>query len=226
MTGTPDELAAAFARRFLLLASPSERGDRLSLAIPGGSVAEAFLPALRSRPPDWSRLSVWWVDERAVSPEDPQSNYGLARRLWLGPVQAPSTAVHRMPADAPDLFEAAATYERQLLAVLGSPPAFDFVLLGVGADGHIASLFPGHPALDERRRVVAALTDAPKPPPRRLTLTLPVLAAAKTVIVAAFGAEKAQAIRDARSGTADTPLARLLRAAPHTELWTDHGVKS
>lgn len=221
MTGTPEELAAVFARRFSRLAAPSGPSGRLACAIPGGSVAEAFLPALGSLQLDWTRVGVWWADERAVAPDDPQSNYRLARRLWLSTVPIPPTAVHRMPADALDLTEAAARYEEELLARLGSPPIFDLVLLGVGADGHIASLFPGHPALEERWRAVIALTDAPKPPPRRLTLTMPVLAAATTIIVAAFGAEKAEAIRDARSGTADTPLARLLRAAPHTELWTD-----
>ena len=189
----------------------AERG-RFAVAVPGGSVASMCFPALAGARADWRRVHVFWADERAVPPQDPESNYGIARALWLEPAHVPAANVHRMPADSTDLIAAAAMYERELTTVLGTPPRFDFVLLGVGPDGHIASLFPRHPAarVDETR-LVAAVSDAPKPPPRRLTLTMPILVNAARVVVAAFGAEKADALHDALEGGAATPVAELLR---------------
>ena len=111
-------------------------------------------------------------DERAVPPGHPDSNYGAARSLWLNPAGVPASSVFRMPADAPDLDRAAADYEAVLLRECGRPPRLDLALLGVGPDGHVCSLFTGYPLLRESARWVAALGDSPKPPPRRLTLTL------------------------------------------------------
>jgi 6-phosphogluconolactonase len=191
----------------------SARGS-FALALPGGSAATALLPRLLEAPLDLSRLSVFWADERAVPPHDPESNYGLARSLWLGPAGVPASHVFRMPADAADLEAAARDYEHELRRHLGDPPRLDLALLGVGEDGHVASLFPGHPLLGETRRRVAALHDAPKPPAGRLTLTLPTLAQARLVVVAAFGAAKAEPIGQAlaRPGSA-SPVARLAREA-------------
>jgi 6-phosphogluconolactonase len=198
-----EEAAAAFAAR-----------DRFTVALPGGSVAEAFAPRLAALPVDWSRVELFWVDERAVPAEDRASNYGLALRLGLAAVGAPAARVHRMAGDAGDLDGAAASYERTLRDSLGEPPRLDVALLGVGEDGHVASLFPAHPLLAERRRLVAPVLDAPKPPPRRLTLTLPALLAARLLVIAAFGEAKAAAIGAALED-ADSPLpvARLARGA-------------
>ncbi len=117
-----------------------------------------------------------------------------------------------MPADTSDLDRAAAAYEEDLRLTLGNPPRLDLILLGVGADGHVCSLFPGHPALHERTRLVVAVTDAPKPPPHRLTLTLPALAAARSIVVCAFGSEKAAAIGG--EDAARTPVALATRDHP------------
>ncbi len=112
-----------------------------------------------------------------------------------------------------DLARSASDYERELTAALGRPPRLDVALLGVGADGHVCSLFPGHRALAETSRLVAVVTDAPKPPEVRLTLTLPALAGA-LVIVAAFGPAKAPAIAEALSDPASTlPVALAVRGA-------------
>jgi 6-phosphogluconolactonase len=188
----------------------AERG-RFSIALPGGSVATTFFPALAASGIDWTRAAFFWGDERAVPESDPDSNSGLARRLWLRPAGVSEENVHRMEADAPDLAQAAAAYADVLTRVLGTPPGLDVVLLGVGPDGHVCSLFPGHATLDARGWT-AAVTDAPKPPPRRLTLTLPTLLAAELVITVALGAGKAPVMREALGG-ADLPVARVLRDA-------------
>ncbi|HYN08931.1 MAG TPA: 6-phosphogluconolactonase [Vicinamibacterales bacterium] len=214
-----EHVAAECARRFERVAAVAiaARGH-FSCALPGGSVAEVCFPALAGAAVDWSRTHFFFGDERAVPPSDPQSNYGLAWRLWLGHLN--EGLIHRMPADLADIDSAAARYEAALRRTLGDTPRLDLVLLGVGTDGHVCSLFPGHPALDERERLVVAVTDAPKPPPRRLTLTLPALAAARALVVCAFGQDKAAALRDAIEGRASgsarpSPLALATREHPH-----------
>jgi 6-phosphogluconolactonase len=190
-----------------------ERG-RFACALPGGSVAASMFPRLARASVDWSRTDVFFADERAVPPGDIDSNYRVARSLLVDEVPIDATRVHRMPADDPDLSAAAGAYAAELERVLGSPPRLDLVLLGVGADGHVASLFAGRPALAVRDRWVVAVPDAPKPPPRRLSLTLAALAHARTLVIAAFGPEKATAIHDAVTNPESVlPVALALRGA-------------
>jgi 6-phosphogluconolactonase len=190
-----------------------ERGV-CAVALPGGSVAGIFFPDLARAQCDWSRVAFFWGDERAVPPDHPESNYGLARRLWLDPAGVPASSVHRMPADAPDLARAARAYEEEMTRVLGAPPRLDIALLGVGPDGHVCSLFPGHPLLLERERSVAPIEDSPKPPPRRLTLTLPALWSAEVLVVAALGEGKAAVLRDALEDPgSELPVALAMRGA-------------
>lgn len=175
----------------------TERWEMESPAPPSGPVA-----------PLWGRVGLWFVDERAVGPDDPESNAALALRELAGPLAMPAGAVHRMHGEASDLEAAAREYEA------GLPAGFDVVVLGVGEDGHVASLFPGAALLDERRRRVAVVTDSPKPPPRRLTLTPLALAWARAIAVLATGADKAEAVARAQASSGDprrTP-ARLARA--------------
>ena len=211
----PPELAEVLVSRLEreAQAALAARGS-FSIALPGGSVATTLFPRLASAAVDWSRSDFFWVDERAVPPDDPESNFAAARALWLEPASIPGSRVHRMRGDAADLDQAAWAYEAELRSALGDPPRLDVALLGVGPDGHVASLFPGHRLLDETARPVAALQDAPKPPPRRLTLTLPVLAAARLVVVAAFGASKAEVVRAALDeAQSPLPVARVARSA-------------
>jgi 6-phosphogluconolactonase len=192
-----------------------------ALALPGGSVATACFPRLAHARVDWSRTHVFWVDERAVPPDDPESNYGVARSLLLDPVAIAPDNVHRMTAEASALDAAATAYSDELVRVLGAPPRLDLALLGVGPDGHIASLFPGQP-IEHDERWAVAIEDAPKPPPRRLTLTLPVLALARRIVVVAMGDSKAAAIAVAiEQPRSQLPLAILLRRAPHATLLLD-----
>ena len=195
-----------------------------SIAVPGGSVATACFPALAELPLDWTAVHLFWADERAVPPSHPESNYGIAARLWLDRAGVPTASVHRMPADALDLTAAADRYAAELSAVLGTLPVLDLALLGMGPDGHVASLFPGHVVLGERERLVAVVTDAPKLPSRRLTLTLPILASVRRVIVVAFGATKADALATALKDEASRlPVAQLLRRAPSSLGLADTG---
>ena len=180
-----------------------------------------FLPALREANVDWKKITLFWADERAVSPDDPDSNYGLAERMLLSPLAARAPRAIRMPADVPNLGEAALWYDDALATELNDG-ALDLALLGVGEDGHVASLFPGHPALmnDDLRAV--AITDAPKPPPRRLSLTMGYLLQTKKIWVIAIGPRKLPVLHAAINKTSNaTPLDLLMRQAKDVTVFTD-----
>jgi len=170
---------------------------RCAVALAGGTTPRPVYERLAREPyvrrVDWRAVDVYFGDERAVPPDDPESNYGMAAAVLLDRGPAAAARVHRMEADAPDVNAAALAYDRLL------PAALDLVLLGIGPDGHTASLFPGSPALAEQsRRVVPVI--GPKPPPQRLTVTPPVLAAARRIGVLATGADKARAVARALEG--------------------------
>lgn len=195
--------AAAVIER--VVAAWRARGrERFALALPGGSVASAVFPLLAGAPIDWASVDLFWGDERAVPPEHPDANYALAVQHM--PEVLARAGVHRMPADAPDLSEAAQVYERTLREAT-EERGLDFVLAGLGPDGHLCSLFPGHALLEERARWVRAITDSPKPPPARLTLTMPALAAARELVVMAVGASKADVVSRCMRGE-DLPAVR------------------
>jgi 6-phosphogluconolactonase len=212
------QLALTYAAAFESTAAEVlARRERFIIALPGGSVASAFCPVMATLALDWTRIDIFWIDERAVPPDHPDSNYALALRLLLAPARVPSTRIHRMLGELPDLDQAARRAVDELQAVAGAPPHLDLVLTGVGEDGHVASLFPGRPEArgdSKPQAPVIPIYESPKPPARRLTLTLPVLANAGVLIVGAFGASKAAVMRDAlNSSDAVTPIAELLRRA-------------
>ena len=195
------------------LAALATRG-RVALALTGGNTMRVLAPALVQARLPWEHLEVFWGDERAVPPTDPESNYRLAHDVLLSRVPLVPSHVHRMPGDQPDLEAAAAAYEDELRSALGPVPRLDLVLLGMGPDGHVCSLFPGHAALFERTRLVLAITDSPKPPPVRFTLTLPMLWSAGLVVVAALGSEKAEAVRRVLDADDEgLPVTRVTRHA-------------
>lgn len=215
-TGAPAELVAILAADLEAHARLGPLRGRFTIAIPGGSVATTCFPRLSTLALDWPAIEFFWVDERAVPPDDPASNFGRARALWLDPAGVPGTRVHRMRGEAADLEGAARGYAAELTAAAGDPPRLDYVLLGVGPDGHVASLFPGHPALGEAGPALA-IADAPMPPPRRLSLALPVLAAARRVAIVAFGETKARLIREALADPDSMlPVAQVARGATST----------
>jgi 6-phosphogluconolactonase len=211
-------LADDFARE---AAAPLAAGQRFSVAIPGGSVAEMCFPTLATLPLDWSRVEFLWVDERAVSPTHPDSNYGLAKRLWLDPAGVPATRVHRVFAER-DADQSAREYAGALMRVGGLPVKLDYVLLGVGEDGHVASLFPGRPIATYQQPIVLVEERAPKPPLRRITVAMPVITNAERVAIVATGAGKAGAIAEALSGRESSlPVASVVRRSGRTLLLLD-----
>jgi 6-phosphogluconolactonase len=183
---TAEDVAAAAAAD---IASTLSDGAR-SLVLAGGTTPRRCYELLAHLDVAWGRVSVLFGDERCVHADHPESNYRMAREALLDHV-APAT-VYRIPAElGPD--EAAGLYAHVVAAVA----PLDIVLLGVGEDGHTASLFPGHPALNASGLAVG-IRDSPKPPPQRVTLTLPALRAARRVIILATGVGKADAVARAK----------------------------
>jgi len=180
-------------------ASIQARG-RCTLALSGGStpgpVYEELGESDLSRKISWSQLEIYFADERAVAVDHPDSNYRLVKDTLLRSHPEVLGQVFRMPADAPDRDQAARRYARKL------PDPLDLLVLGMGPDGHTASLFPGSPALDEREQRVVAVT-APKPPPERMTITPAVIDRARAIVVIAAGAEKAAVLARALAGEPD-----------------------
>ncbi|XXF79041.1 6-phosphogluconolactonase [Myxococcaceae bacterium GXIMD 01537] len=190
----PEALASEAAAWFAqALGAALAARPRCSFALSGGSTPGPVLRALATHPVDWSRVDFFFVDERCVPPDSPESNYRLARENLFERVGATPAQVFRMEGERPDADAAARDYETRL------PEALDVVLLGLGEDGHVASLFPGSPALQEEERRVLAVV-GPKPPPRRLTLTLPALLGAREVLGVVAGAGKREAVRQVLSG--------------------------
>ena len=223
---------AALTQRWALHAAAAARSaqaarGRFSLAVPGGSVAERFLPAMVEQDIDWSLVDLFFCDERCVPPEGEDSNFGAVERLLLAPLGAERPRVHRMAGEDPDPARAARDHAATLRFVLGSPPVLDVALLGVGEDGHVASLFPGRPALFATDPPVLVEEASPKPPPLRLTLSLEVLSGAREVVVAAFGAAKAAAIAESlQDPVSELPLALLIRHAARATLMLDEEASS
>jgi 6-phosphogluconolactonase len=191
------ELGKIGAERFAQMAKEAiaARGT-FTCALTGGSSAKATYPLLATAAVDWSKVHLYWGDERAVPPYHADSNYKLALDALLDKIKIPAGNVHRMKADEPT---GAEDYERDL------PATFDLVHLGMGPDGHVCSLFPGHAALGESAKRVVWINDSPKPPPKRLTVTMPVLHAARAIDVLVAGAEKADAVKAA----IEDPASRL-----------------
>jgi 6-phosphogluconolactonase len=170
------------------------KSRRFTLLMTGGSTPKLLYERL-ARPPyslglPWAWIHLFWGDERFVPSGHPESNFLLAQDALLGKVPLPPANIHPVPTDAKTPEEAAAHYEKEMADFFQGPPKFDLVLLGLGEDGHVASLFPGSPLLEEETRLVAAVRDAPKPPPERVTVTFPVINSASRVVFLISGSRK------------------------------------
>jgi 6-phosphogluconolactonase len=197
-----DAVAEEVARR---IAGAVTAGRNIVLT--GGKTPERAYERAAALAPDWSRVEVWWGDERCVPPDDENSNFRMAKRALLDRLEQPPLAVHRIEGEL-GKDTAADAYEQEL----GST-ALDLLLLGMGPDGHIASLFPGKQALDETERRVIGSEPGLEPWVDRVTLTLPALRAAEEILFVVSGDAKADAVRRAFASepSRDTP-ASLVRA--------------
>jgi 6-phosphogluconolactonase len=208
------ELMRATAEEIALAAHQAVgRRGRFTWALAGGSTPRSVYELLasdfyRERMP-WSAIHLFWGDERHVPPDHPDSNFRMTREAMLGAVPVPPENVHRIPAEEPDPERAAAEYEATLRSFFqvshGDWPVFDLVLLGLGKEGHTASLFPGSPVIAERERLVAApWVEAQKT--FRVTLTPPVLNHARRAMFLAVGEEKAEALHAVIEGAREPAL--------------------
>jgi len=226
-----EDLAAAAAAEFTARAraAVSQHG-RFTVALCGGSTPNRLytLLAERRRPgkgrPPWGKIHVFWGDERVVPPGHSDSNFRAANEALLAKVPIPEANVHRIRAEARSPGAAAALYEQELRRFFSLPlgrfPRFDLVLLGLGADGHTASLFPGSDVLREEARLVAAPLVA-KLGTHRITLTLPVLNSARAVMFLVSGGQKAEALAHALEGGIGSEALppRLVRPRDGALLW-------
>ena len=220
----PDAQALALSAAGILTTRIVERQSDAGVArivLTGGGIGTAVLAAMALSPGrdaiDWARVEFWWGDERYLPTGDPQRNETSARRALLDQVDVDPARVHSI--DGPDRSsspeESADHYADRLRAHArpedhGSVPRFDVALLGIGPDAHVASLFPEHPAVHATDRMTAAVHGSPKPPPTRVTLTLPAINAASEIWVLASGAEKSAAVRlalDPAAGALQVPAA-------------------
>lgn len=188
-----------------------------SVALSGGSMVQVLAKALLGDADvDMTKWRIAFADERLVAPDDPESTYGLYQKGLLTQVpedrRPPADSVlsidHSLPVD-----QCAREYEKRLVASLSGqgekPPQFDMIMLGMGPDGHTASLFPGHKLLEERESWVASIADSPKPPAKRITLTLPTINNAKQVAFVTGGASKAPVLKEILDGSSSLPAALI-----------------
>lgn len=199
---------AVEASDFILREIQDSRAESFSLALAGGSTPAATYRELAELPINWERVHFFLSDERHVPPDDPNSNFGVAHEALLSRLDLAPEQIHRIRTElAAD--EAAAAYVNEIRSVVdGTPtPVFDLVLLGIGGNGHTASIFPGQPEIDERQRLVVAtqneLSTDGGPAMRRITFTFPLINAANVVAFIASGVAKAEAI--ARAMANDEP---------------------
>jgi 6-phosphogluconolactonase len=211
---TPDDLAREAATRILEVAALAiaDHG-RFSVALSGGSTPRKLYGLLGQAPfsqmVDWKGVYVFFADERFVPPDHPDSTLLLARETLLDQVPIPPGNVYAVPTEGDTPENCAAAYAESLKSFFGANlPRFDLILLGMGPDGHTASLFPGRPDLPGS---VAAIFDSPKPPPVRITLTLEAINNAADIWFLVTGADKADTVRAVFDGSgADLPAARVV----------------
>ena len=227
----PDEtaLARAVADAWLeKIAGTNHLGLPHCVALSGGRVAKTFFSAVaegaRTRAVSLSSVDFFWADERCVPPGDAESNFAAARELLLQPLGIAEEKIHRIAGEKSSddaAREAVAELRRIVPPGTNGMPVLDLVFLGMGEDGHVASLFPAEAEEMVSAPEIFRPVIATKPPPHRITLGYPALAAAREVWVLASGRGKAEALKKSLVPDGRTPLARLLRLRAHTRIFTD-----
>jgi 6-phosphogluconolactonase len=210
------EAAAARAASVItrLIDDARERRGVVHVALAGGETPRRAYELLAESIHDWDGVELWFGDERCVGPDDPESNYHMVAETLLAHAAIDPARVHRIPGELGP-YDAARAYAAELCEHVprdeNGTPVLDVVVLGLGVDGHTASLFPGGEEL-ESQDICVAVTRAPKPPPERVTLSLPVLRAARHCVMLATGASKADAVAAVIAGPDRHVPASLLRA--------------
>lgn len=224
-----EKLSRAAADELANIAATAARDrDRFTLALSGGQTPRLLYQLLaheyRALIP-WHKTEIFWGDERYVSPDDPCSNYRMAKEAMLDHIPIPRHHIHAMPTLLPDLDEAAEAYEQTLMSHFpGQWPRFDLLLLGMGPDGHIASLFPHNPVLEDQARVIAPVREDRATPPLRLTLTLPAINHAANIHFLIAGKGKSPALHRALAPNANpkaSPAAAIKPLDGHLVWWLD-----
>lgn len=206
----------------------SERGGRHSVALAGGRITRWFLEAAAelalARGVSFEHVHFFWGDERCVPPTDGDSNFLLAQNYLLKKISVPEKNIHRIRGEENPV-KAAQLAEAELLRVVKSnsenQPVLDVIFLGMGEDGHVASLFPSESQETRSNKAIYRAVVGPKPPPNRVTLGYSAIAAAKEVWVLASGDGKRDALRESISSNGQTPLAQVLRMRARTKLFSD-----
>ncbi|MDB6017300.1 MAG: pgl [Pedosphaera sp.] len=227
-----EELARAVAGRWLdELAKRKDPKVPYSVALSGGRIARDFFTAVAqqatSRGITMDGVHFFWADERCVPPTDPESNYAVARQLLFEPLKIPAAQIHRVRGEEEEglaLRDAVENVLRVAPVAEGKGlPVLNMIFLGMGEDGHVASLFPGESAETMANPAIYRSVIAVKPPPRRITLGYGMIAAAREVWLLASGKGKEQALRESLAPQGKTPLARVLRSRVLTRIFSDVG---
>ena len=222
---SPKDLARAAAEHFVARSSEAvAQRELFTVALSGGSTPKILFELLadpnepfRDRIP-WSRIHFFWSDERHVPPDHPESNYRMANEALLSHVPITQSNVHRVPSENPDAAAAAAEYERTVVEITGqSLPQLDLILLGLGSDGHTASIFPGSHVLHETERLIAAPW-VEKLQTYRITMTLPLLNKGASVVFLVSGSEKTKIVKEIFEGSETFP-AQAIEPANGELLW-------
>ncbi|MBV9712211.1 MAG: 6-phosphogluconolactonase [Ktedonobacteraceae bacterium] len=222
-----DTLSQEAARYVVRVASEAiTTHGRFTLVLAGGTTPKKLYGLLASEPYreqiDWALTEIFWSDERCVPPDSEDSNYHLAQQVLLGQIPIPAEQIHRMPADADDRDQASLTYTQEIQRVFGTNgvPSFDLIQLGMGPEGHTASLFPHQASLHEQTRLVIPVS-VPKPPPPRLTFTPPLLNAASHVLFLVTGQDKADVLQAVLEGAynPDEYPAQIIRPPKGEVTW-------
>jgi 6-phosphogluconolactonase len=234
---TAGKLAQAVARAWLdEIAAANRAGKRHCVALSGGRIAQKFfaavveLVAVRNfgdgdTPSLPANVHFFWADERCVPPDDAESNFAIARKFLFAPLKITDAQIHRIRGeDSPEAAAKAASTEISKIAPLNEngQPVLDLIFLGMGEDGHVASLFPGEPdVLISDKAIYRAVKNSPKPPPNRITLGYTVITVARQVWVLVSGTGKEAALRESLFSKGRTPLARVTQFRTHTKIYSD-----
>jgi 6-phosphogluconolactonase len=224
-----DELAARAASAWLdEIAAANHAARPHCVALSGGRIALKFFASVvalaKEREISFGLVHFFWADERCVPPDDVESNFRAAHELLFAPLRINDAKIHRIHGeDSPEIAAQKATMDICRVAPKNSAgqPVLDLIFLGMGEDGHVASLFPGKIDGTNPADIFCAVNYSPKPPPDRVTLSYAAIAAAKNVWVLASGAGKTPALRASLSPKGDTPLGKVIQSRPLTKIFID-----